>query len=185
MNLQESTEWQEEFLKIAESLKVESDRGCVLVVAALVENALEEHIAARLIQKIDKKDELMSSNKPIYSFCSKIDFAYRLGIIPIHERKIYHRLRELRNECAHSIEQQDFAKNHFKDKMNNIIQEYPLIWDVIKTKTYPNDNFISVTEFIEKLGWRVAFVMFFAPLIAHKKVSISRVVRIQSLGNDL
>ncbi len=178
MNPQESTEWQKEFLKIAESLKVESDRGCVLVVATLVENALEEHITARLIQKIDNNhDELMSTSKPISAFGSKIDFAYRLGIIPVHERKIYHQLRELRNKCAHSIDEQDFAKNHFKDRMKNIIKEHPEIWSVMSSKL----EFSSVEEFVNEKGWRAAFVMFFAPLIAHKKVSISRVVRIHPL----
>jgi hypothetical protein len=178
MNKQESDEWQTKFIEIAESLKLESDRGSILVIAALVENVLEEHISARLIQKIaSKEDELMSSNKAIGNFSSKIDLAYRLGIIPIYERKIYHQLRELRNKCAHSIDQQDFAKNHFQDRIKNIIKEYPLIWKIISTK----NGFDSIEEFVNKEGWRVAFVMFFSLIVAHKKVSISRVIRIHPL----
>lgn len=113
------------FSEISKSLEAESDRGCVLVVSSLVENALEEQIIARLIPKIGKDDELMSHSNygPISTFSAKINLAYRLGIIPTHERKIYHQLRELRNTCAHQIDQQDFGKLHFKDRIKNIIEE--------------------------------------------------------------
>ncbi|HEX8609404.1 MAG TPA: hypothetical protein VF679_12255, partial [Pedobacter sp.] len=62
MSLSENANWIEKFPEILESLKAESDRGCVLVVGSLVENVLEAHISACLLPKIGKDDELMSGS---------------------------------------------------------------------------------------------------------------------------
>jgi hypothetical protein len=173
--------------EIFKSLEVESDRGCILVVGSLVENALEKHISARLIPKADKDDELMSRStiSPISTFSAKINLAYRLGIIPPHERKIYHQLRELRNTCAHQIDQQDFEKLHFKDRVKNIIRESEFLWEVMRTKLapslFPDNEPESIGEFVEKIGWRTSFEAFFSMVIAHKEISIERITRVQTL----
>lgn len=175
------------FSEIFEPLKTESDRGCVLVVSSLVENVLEDHISARLVPKIDKDDELMgrSINSPISNFSAKINLAYRIGIITVNERKIYHQLRLLRNSCAHQIDQQNFEKNHFKDRIKNIIEESKFLWEIMKTKIAPallqNNQPKSVEEFVEAIGWRICFEMFFSLVVAHKRTTISRVTKIQPL----
>lgn len=187
MNLTENSNWLRRFSELSKSLEAESDRGCVLVVSSLVENALEEHISARLIPKVGKDDELMSrsNNNPISTFSAKINLAYRLGIIPAHERKTYHQLRELRNACAHQIDQQDFNKIHFKDRVKNMIEESKLIWEAMRLKIapvlFPNNEPKSVGEFVEAIGWRASFEVFFSMIIAHKETSIARVTRIRPL----
>jgi hypothetical protein len=173
------------FVKTFESLKAESDRGCVLVVASLIENILEEQIIARLSPKAGKSDELLSktSNGVISNFSSKINLAYRLGLIPISERAIYHQLRELRNACAHHVEQQDFEQNHFKDRTKNIISESSIIWEIFKEKAAvtTSDEIKSVEDYVNSIGWRTAFQLFFSLIIAFKKPAITRVTRITPL----
>jgi DNA-binding MltR family transcriptional regulator len=112
------------FNEVFQSLKAESDRGCVLVVASMIEQILENYICRCLVPKVSSEDELLSrsGNKPISSFSAKINLAYRLGLIPREEHRIYHQLRELRNACAHNIDRQDFVANHFKDRTRNIIK---------------------------------------------------------------
>jgi hypothetical protein len=187
MSSTENVNWLKRFSELSKSLEEESDRGCVLVVSSLVENVLEEQISARLIPKIGKDDELMSrsNNSPISTFSAKINLAYRLGIIPADERKICHQLRELRNACAHQIDQQDFKKIHFKDRIKNIIEESKFLWEVMRTKVapalLPNNEPKSVEEFVEAIGWRASFEVFFSMIIAHKETSIARVTQIRPL----
>ena len=190
MNTQESKSFLEEFPRVFESLRKESDRGCVLVVGALLENALEVQINARLLPKAVKEkdsDELMSrsANSPISSFSAKINLAYRLGIFPLHERKIYHHLRELRNVCAHHIDTQNFDNNHFKDRIKNMINESEEFWNIISKammpRLFPDLQNANVESFVNAVGWRVAFEFFFSMVIAHKKISINRVARLTPL----
>ena len=187
MNSAERARVAERFEALFDSLQAESDRGCVLVVSTLVEKELEEHISLYLLPKIGKDDELMgrSASQPISGFSAKINLAYRLGLIPAHERAMYHQLRDLRNACAHHIDRQDFAANHFKDRTRNIINQSSAVWKAMLETLGPRlpveNKPTTVEQFVEQVGWRSAFAMFFALVVAHKEASASRIARLQPL----
>jgi hypothetical protein len=167
MSSEEHTRTLERFLEIFHSLKAESDRGCVLVVGSMVERVLEDYISTCLVPKVGTEDELMgrSGNKPISGFSAKINLAYRIGLIPEQERAIYHQLRELRNACAHNIDRQDFVANHFKDRTRNIIAHSKPAWQALRATVAPGllpiETPATVEEFVERIGWRIAFATFF------------------------
>lgn len=120
---------------ILASLEQESDRGCVLVVATMVEQCLERQILCRLLPAASSGgDELMSKSKnsPISSFSAKIDLSYRLGLIPEQERAIYHQLRELRNACAHEINEQRFSADRYKDRITNMVGHSAVLWEALR-----------------------------------------------------
>lgn len=152
-----------------------------------MERTLENYISKRLIPKLGNDDDLMghSGNKPISGFSAKINLAFRLGLIPATERTICHQLRELRNACAHHIDKQDFAANHFKDRTQNIIENSKGVWEAILVKIapmmFPDEPPATVEMFVDTVGWREAFQMFFALVIAHKEASINRVSRLSAL----
>ena len=176
-----------EFPILLESLKLESDRGVVLVITAMVEKELEEQIILRLIPMAAAQDELLSNSatSPISTFSSKIDLSYRIGLITDSERTVFHQLRKIRNRCAHDIDSQHFGKNHFKDHMRNIINTYPLIWDIMSKKVVPSQieqEFKDVEHYVTELGWRIAFEAFFGLIIAHKRVSKDRIPTINALS---
>ncbi|MFA6500208.1 MAG: hypothetical protein WC256_07715 [Desulfurivibrionaceae bacterium] len=191
MNSDEKLRTSKRFSEIYQSLKPESDRGCVLVVGSMVERFLEDHISRRLLPKLSPDDELMgrSGNKPIAVFSAKINLAYRLGLITAAERTIYHQLRELRNACAHHIDRQEFAANHFKDRTRNIIEQSANVWEALREEIapalFPNDPPTTIEEFIDKVGWRVAFETFFALVVAHKEASVGRVARLSALHESI
>jgi hypothetical protein len=174
------------FQDLLRSLEAESDRGCVLVVCILVEESLQEHISAYLIPAIGKEDDLMgrSANQPISGFSSKINLAYRLGLIRRSERAMYHQLRELRNACAHHIDHQDFGANHFIDRTRNIIQQSTTIWEalleVVTPKLPADSQPKSVEQFVEKLGWRNAFAMFFSLVVAYMEAATKHIARLET-----
>jgi hypothetical protein len=173
--------------KIVAVLSKEGDRGCVLVTAAMLEDAIEKHIKARLIAPCEKRDELIanSNNAPISNFAAKINLGYRLGLFTQSERDIYHQLRHLRNDCAHSVDEQTFASNSFKNRIENIIAKSENVWEKMKLQFGPlisKDNPPqTIKEFIALAGWRRAFMIFFSLVIAHKVVYLNRVTAVATL----
>ncbi|MEO7622369.1 MAG: hypothetical protein ABIS30_04825 [Gallionella sp.] len=188
MNVGEMEHMIERMPVILVSLRTESDRGCVLVVSTMVEHLLEQHILRRLLPKASSSgDELMSmsAESPISSFSAKINLAFRPGLIAPSERTIFHQLRELRNACAHKIEQQHFAANHFKDRIKNIINLSQPLWESLRNAVARQPGVSSppstVEEFVETLGWRYSFEAFFAMVIAHKEACLERVPTVPAL----
>jgi len=174
------------FTEILDSLKGESDRGCVLVVGSMVELAIEDHISRRILPPVKKTGELIGrGSKPIATFSAKIDLAYALGLFTEEEWCIYHQLRELRNTCAHEIKQQNFNADHFSARMLNIINASPSLWPILATsignKIFESNLPLTVELFVKKLGWRISFEMFFSLVIAHKEISADRVSRVKAL----
>lgn len=168
------------------ALTKEGDRGCVLVAAALLEEAIESCIRARLIAAIEKEDELISrsASAPISSFSAKINLSYRLGLISENERAVYHQLRNLRNACAHSPLGQDFSQLSFKNRIKDMIVKSETMWEAMRENfgpiadaDFPPD---TVHEFVEKVGWRESFTLFFSLLIAQIELTNSQVGRIRS-----
>jgi hypothetical protein len=59
----------------------ESDRAAVILVAARLDEMLRVAITHRLIPCPTSQDDLMRSDGPLGMFSSRIDAAYRLGLI--------------------------------------------------------------------------------------------------------
>lgn len=182
MNKTESENFTPAFQQIFADLSSKNDEKCVLVVGRLVEDFLREGIEARLQPERNKQDNVSRNLKGSFAF--KIDLAYRIGLIPSKEANVYHQLREIRNKCAHEVADQDFEKEHFKARMINIIKDSDELWNAIKKAKLaqqPDENTNSVEDFVEGLGWRVAFDLLFSLVLAHKQVSRDRVYQVSRL----
>lgn len=96
----------------------ESDRGCVLVGAAILEERLTELFHSVFERNgIPKKVQasIFDSNGPLSTFSSKIKMAYSLGYIgkPLYED--LDTVRRIRNEFAHTSKEVDFIGNAVSD----------------------------------------------------------------------
>jgi DNA-binding MltR family transcriptional regulator len=107
----------------AADLIEESDRGCVLVGAAM----LEEDLAA-LFKVVFQKNaipgkvekSLFDANGPLSTFSAKIKMAYGMGLI---DRPVFDDLeliRRIRNEFAHSPAKVDFVDDRFKPLVESL-----------------------------------------------------------------
>ena len=169
-------------------LRGESDRGCVILAASLLEDELESHLLRRLVPKSKATDELFAreARAPISAFSDKINLAFRVGLITKSERTIYHQLRELRNACAHNITTQAFSENHFRDRMANMIDESKELWAALHAsiagKIGPARAPSSVRDLVNLITWRIAFEFFFALVIAEKRVQLITVHQLPELG---
>jgi DNA-binding MltR family transcriptional regulator len=89
----------------------ESDRGCMLVAAALLEESLELRFRDLFQSKEIPKsvqDSLFGSNGPLATFSSKIKMAYAIGLLPKETFTDLEEIRKMRNQAAHLSKDFDF-----------------------------------------------------------------------------
>jgi DNA-binding MltR family transcriptional regulator len=95
------------------NLDKESDRGCVLVASAILDNYLEMLLRAEFSQDatVVKRviNPLFKGQGPLASFWSKTQLAYSLDLISEWMYKDLERIRELRNKFAHRYKAADFG----------------------------------------------------------------------------
>ncbi|QMV64799.1 MltR family transcriptional regulator [Pseudomonas berkeleyensis] len=107
----------------ATDLANESDRGCVLVAAAMLDEFLEESIKERIQENnVSNKTvkSLFDANGPIANFSSKILICRSFGIIDdasFHDLMI---VRKLRNTFAHTTNEASFLEKDVIQKVRSM-----------------------------------------------------------------
>jgi DNA-binding MltR family transcriptional regulator len=123
-----------------EQLVKESDRGCVLVAAAMLDEALEFLLRQRMASEEAAAkacvDPLFVGLGPLKSFWAKTQLARALGFIDQWIYEDLERIRTLRNLFAHSYENADFADARVialterlvgADKFSPLIKDTPVM----------------------------------------------------------
>lgn len=106
------------FLK---EFKNESDRACVILSAAMIEEELESIIKKKLVPCDKTTDNLFdNATSALSTFSSKIDMAYRLGVISKNLCRDIHVIRKIRNQFAHDIYQCNFKNPKIIDMVGQL-----------------------------------------------------------------
>jgi len=95
-----------------EGLRGESDRGCVLVAVAFLDESLEVLLRAKMLTKPEdskRVDSLFAVLAPLHPFWAKVQLTRALGFLEEWEYKDLERIRVLRNKVAHTYEDASFA----------------------------------------------------------------------------
>ena len=95
------------------SLNSESDRGCVLVAAALIDESLETLLRSKFIQdgravKLCVKP-MFENMGPLSSYWAKTQLLRALEMLEDWEYADLNRIRELRNHFAHTYDEASFG----------------------------------------------------------------------------
>jgi hypothetical protein len=89
---------------VINEFKKESDRAAVILIAAVIDEKLTAILKSKLIALPTANDDFFEGvNAPISTFSSKIDFAFRLGLISAKLSRDIHMIRKIRNSFAHDI----------------------------------------------------------------------------------
>lgn len=169
----------EHFFDFYDNLAKETERGSVIVAAALIDDGLRLMIAARLVppQKEDK-DELFINHGPLSTFSGKIDFAYRLGLIGSSLRSSLHLLRKNRNDFAHSHSSLSFKSQEVHDRIRGLFKLnrplFNVVWSLIREKSKSDDSQDrsqsnpenGLDYFIDAVGWKSTFEILSAIIAA-------------------
>lgn len=129
----------------------ESDRGAVIVGAALLEDSLTDLIKSNInIDNLSKKNikDLFDLSGPISNFSSKSLIALSFGII---EKDVFHDLqiiRSLRNSLAHSHDKADLNAPDFRAKVLSLKCTE-------RAKNYFNDKRYSTENPTQQKEWEI------------------------------
>ena len=110
----------EEFIT---QMRKESDRGSVIVAVSLLDDILGQLLKAKLAPSQNKSDELFDgSTAPFSTFASKIDLAYRMGLLRSNVKSSFHLLRKIRNNFAHATNPKGFDSESTKSRITELFK---------------------------------------------------------------
>lgn len=100
----------------------ETDRAAGIVGASILDSTLESILKSRLVKSPKSKNDLLfdGPNAPLSSFASKIDTAYRLGIISKEMSEALHLVRKIRNTFAHDLVNSDFENSQVRSLVHKL-----------------------------------------------------------------
>lgn len=133
----------EHFREVVEfrlSLNAETDRGCALMVASLLDYKLEKLLEARFVDDSKVVSELFSHSGPFGTFSSKIDTAYLLGLIGPNVRRDINLIRKIRNEFGHSRHTLTFNDERIRNRCNELFH-----FHCIESTNEPRKMFVKAT----------------------------------------
>ena len=90
-----------EVLDFRRSLQDETDRGCALMVASLLDFKLEQLLRSRFVDDKRSSDAMLETGHALGTFSSRIDLAYLLGLIGPQTKRDLHLIRRIRNDFGH------------------------------------------------------------------------------------
>ena len=109
------------------SLTTESERAAVVLGAAKLDSLLELLLKRSLLPSPGGKDDLFDTERPLGTFSAKITVAYRMGLIDKDFEYSLQVVRKIRNNFAHSIENETLSKSSHHDRLfevTKILSEY-------------------------------------------------------------
>jgi hypothetical protein len=108
-------------------LREDSDRSCVIVAAAILEQILGDLLRGCLVPNSSSQDTLFDGpNAPLATFSSRIDFAFRIGLLSHQFARDLHLILRIRNSFAHSIEGCSFENAGVQDQVKELLKSMNL-----------------------------------------------------------
>lgn len=114
-------QWSFEYL--LKEFNKESDRASVILVASILDESLYSLLRSYFVPIASSNDELFEgANAPLGTFSSKIDIAYRIGLISSKFCRDLHLIRKIRNSFAHDIFDCTFENGSVKSRIDELIK---------------------------------------------------------------
>jgi hypothetical protein len=116
--------FEERFKQLRLAMEGESSRAQILIFSAHLDDLLEQILKKFLKppREKEKNDELFARNRPLSSFSSHISAAYRMGLISSDDSDALDVLRDIRNDCAHSMTAVSLTSNEYKDRCKRFVE---------------------------------------------------------------
>ncbi|WP_050568895.1 MltR family transcriptional regulator [Vibrio jasicida] len=162
-------------------LKGESDRGAVLIAAAMLELGLAKLLRAKMLPSTSTKDPVFDNNGPLGTFSSKIEMSYRLGVITRKQKDMFNIFRKIRNDFAHSADNISFTDPKIKDRLFSAIEghkvkdAYFMQLQQLASEFGMNANSINNNS----VSPRELFELIFGLEIEYLRIELKGVIRIE------
>lgn len=110
-----------QFHNLIDQWKIDSDRAKVILVAAYLDENLKILLKSKLIESVTPSDDIFeNSHGALKTFSSKMNMAYRLGLISEPFLKALKLIKSIRNQFAHDVDGCDFENLSVKSKIANL-----------------------------------------------------------------
>jgi DNA-binding MltR family transcriptional regulator len=171
---------------VAQSLVKESDRGCVILGAALLAEGLETLIRSVCRDAAEDIkitiDPLFQGYAPLATFSARIQIAFALGILPRSLRDKIDIVRRMRNDFAHEWGPIDFNDPRCANRLRLIIKH-----SETEENTQEIENESDLKRFgalgptKEQLVTRIALALVIAQILR----AIDTIVKAAKQGHDV
>lgn len=114
------------YQQVVLELSKESDRGCVVLAFAWMDEQLTKNLQKYLLPSSKtslKGDELLGVGRPVGDASTKIDLSLRLGILQPNTHESLHLIRKLRNDFAHLSLSITFDTPHIRDRVLAVLDK--------------------------------------------------------------
>jgi len=142
----------------------ESERGCVIVAAAMIEDVISNMIDDSLLPPLNSEDQILAKDS---SFSFKINLAYRIGLLSEEAAKSFHLIRKIRNDFAHKRENANFNSQSVKERVKELFNLAKPIIDSFKQDMSENNIGYEEEGIFDTLGYQGAFSIFVAYTISY------------------
>ena len=157
------------FEQYLSAISRESDRGAVLVAAALLDEGLQVALKRKMVPISDGDDPLFDgAYSPLRSFSAKIETAFRLGLITHRTKQMLNQFRKLRNDFAHGANAVSLGEQSVKNRLKEMFEQMPQIQKMILgtfdevTKAVSEGKYAGAEVLETPEGRRAFFDTFFA-----------------------
>jgi hypothetical protein len=184
------------FLALTDGLKGESDRGCVVLAVAWIEDDLTRLLKRHLLpspRTSESSDELFGVQGYLGTFSAKIDLAYRLGLIRRSVHQCLHLGRRIRNDFAHLSGDLSFSTPSISDRVSEIFRLNEDIIQLLWSESFENalpeeirkntSGLSGVRSFEHIVGTRKLFEITAGMIVVGLTLALSQVTPIQRLGD--
>lgn len=171
------------FGEVLRALREETDRGCALVGAVYLDDALEGMLRARLSLPNDVDIKIFGFRGALGSLSDRIDLAYSVGLLQPSLRKSLHMARRIRNEFAHEKDTKRFRDEQIANRLRELFdveREYMAVaWNLLagevpalRDATDPTVS-VDARRFVELVGARAAFEVYVAQMASALEESVA------------
>ncbi len=142
----------------------ESDRAAVILAASVTDELLRTLLSAYLVPVTSSNDEVFDgANAPLGTFSSRIEMAYRLGLISVKFTRDLHLIRKIRNDFAHNIHGCSFNDARIKSRILELTRSHGIIGRSphhFSGEVTPRDAFLEAASWmifhITKMGKEIS-----------------------------
>lgn len=116
-------------LKFRQELTPESDRGCALMAAAFLDDALRGLLEKSFVDDARSSKRILEGGgtAPLATLSAKIDMAYLMGLIDRRVRQDIHLIRKIRNDFAHSGQPMQFSEPSIRSRCSALSLVGPVL----------------------------------------------------------
>ena len=130
--------------------RTESPQAYIIIVVSYADDLLTKLIKKNLVVP-NNSDELFDDSQPLFNFGPKIEMAYRLGFISPELLWTLHKLRKLRDRCAHSQEKIAFSDGAIRDLISEIHSRFS---KKHHKATTTEEKFYDITSSVLIILWK-------------------------------